>query len=74
MAVWFLSSAWAQWIGAIIAAQTGAETIGGRVLNPAQALATYVEVFQSIGLFAIGVGVALAVLSPFLHRLSHGSR
>ena len=74
MAVWFLSSAWAQWIGAIIAAQTGAETVGGRVLNPAQALATYAEVFQSIGLFAIGVGVVLAVLSPFLHRLSHGSR
>lgn len=74
MAVWFLSSAWAQWIGAIIAAQTGAETIGGRVLNPAQALATYADVFQSIGLFAIGVGMALAILSPFLHRLSHGSR
>jgi POT family proton-dependent oligopeptide transporter len=74
MAVWFLSSAWAQWIGAIVAAQTGAETVGGRVLNPEQALATYAEVFQTIGLFAIGVGVVLAILSPFLHRLSHGSR
>ncbi len=74
MAVWFLSSAWAQWLGAVIATQTGAETIGGQVLNPAQALATYAEVFQVIGLFAIGVGLVLAVLSPFLHKLSHGSR
>lgn len=74
MAVWFLSSAWAQWVGAIIASQTGAETVGGRVLNPAQALATYVEVFQTIGFVAIGIGVVLAILSPFLHKLSHGSR
>jgi dipeptide/tripeptide permease len=33
-----------------------------------------VDVFQSIGLFAIGVGILLAIASPFLHKLSHGSR
>ncbi|MFZ4120731.1 MAG: peptide MFS transporter [Caulobacterales bacterium] len=74
MAIWFLSSAWAQWIGAIVASATQADTVGGRVLNPQQALATYVDVFQSIGLFAIGVGILLAIASPFLHKLSHGSR
>ncbi|MGE0830673.1 MAG: MFS transporter, partial [Hyphomonadaceae bacterium] len=71
MAVWFLSSSWAQWIGGIIAQLTAAETVAGQVLDPAAALRTYVEVFQTIGLFAIGVGVVLGVLSFWLNKLAH---
>lgn len=73
MAVWFLSSAWAQWIGAIIAAQTATETIAGQVLDPGRALAVSVGVFQSIGVFAIGVGLVLAIVSPWLDRMKRTS-
>ncbi len=70
MAIWFLSSAWAQWIGAVIAALTTTETVGGVVTNKQAQLDAYVDVFQTIGLIAIGIGVGLAVLSPLLQMLA----
>jgi POT family proton-dependent oligopeptide transporter len=75
MAVWFLSSAWAQWIGAVVAAMTATETIGGAVADsPASrqvALDAYLGVFSAIGWIAIGIGVGLGVLSFWLNRLAH---
>lgn len=75
MAVWFLSSAWAQWIGAVIAAMTATETIGGAVAdNPASrqvALDAYLGVFSAIGWIAIGIGVVMGLLSFWLNRLAH---
>ena len=72
MAVWFLSSAWAQWLGALIAQMTASETVAGQVLNPQSSLATYVSVFYEIGLYAIGLGLFLLAISRFLKRLAHG--
>jgi POT family proton-dependent oligopeptide transporter len=71
MATWFLSSAWAQWLGGFIAQFTAADTVAGKVVDPAGALANYVEVFQAIGLAAIGIGVVLGVLSFWLNRWAH---
>ncbi|MGE3302608.1 MAG: peptide MFS transporter [Hyphomonadaceae bacterium] len=71
MATWFLSSSAAQALGAQIAKVTAQETIGGRVLDPHAALATYVSVFQQIGVGAIVIGVLLAAASPWLKRLAH---
>jgi POT family proton-dependent oligopeptide transporter len=72
MAVWFLASAWAQWLGSIIAKLTATKTIAGQVLDPAVSLATYVKVFQDIGLYAIGIGILLFFLSFALKKLAHG--
>lgn len=72
MAVWLLSSAWAQWIGALVAQMTATDTVAGQVLNPEVSLETYVQVFYQIGLFAIGFGVVLILCSGFLKRLAHG--
>jgi POT family proton-dependent oligopeptide transporter len=66
-----LSSAGAQALGAQIAKLTAAETVGGQVLDPAAALATYVEVFQILGWGAVGLGVALGVASIWLRKLAH---
>lgn len=71
MATWFLSSSGAQALGAQIAKLTAAETVGGQVLDPAAALATYVEVFQMLGFGAIGIGVALGIASIWLRKLAH---
>ncbi len=73
MAVWFLAVAIAQYIGGMIAGLTTTETVGGQVLDPAAALATSLEVFNVIGLIAIGIGVLFLVLSPWLKKWSHGS-
>jgi POT family proton-dependent oligopeptide transporter len=71
MATWFLASSGAQALAAQIAGFTAAETVGGRVLDPHAALATYVTVFQQIGWGAIVIGVVLGIASPFLARLAH---
>lgn len=72
MAVWFLSSAWAQWIGALIAQMTATETVAGQVLNAQVSLETYVAVFYQIGIVAIACGIVLMLISGFLKHLSHG--
>jgi POT family proton-dependent oligopeptide transporter len=72
MAVWFLASSWAQYLGGYVANLTATETVAGQVLDPKGALAVYGNVFQVIGLWAIGLGVLLALASPWLKKLAHG--
>jgi POT family proton-dependent oligopeptide transporter len=72
MAVWFLASAWAQYLGGFVANLTAAETVAGQVLDPKGALANYSVVFQTIGLWAVGLGIVMAIASPWLKKLAHG--
>jgi POT family proton-dependent oligopeptide transporter len=71
MATWFLASSAAQALAAQVAKLTAQETVGGQVLDPHAALATYVTVFSQIGWVSIWIGVGLGVLSPFLKFLAH---
>ena len=71
MATWFLASSWAQYVGGMVAQLTAAETVAGQVLDPGKALATYVEVFEMIGLWGLALGAGLIVLSPILRYLAH---
>jgi proton-dependent oligopeptide transporter, POT family len=72
MGVWFLSSAMAQYVGGIVAQLASTETVGGEVLNPQVSLATYLGVFQTIGIAGIVAGVVLLVLWPILKKGMHG--
>jgi POT family proton-dependent oligopeptide transporter len=71
MATWFLASSWAQYLGGFVAQMTAAETVAGQVLDPQKALQTYVQVFGEIGVWGIGIGIGLIVLSPLLRYLAH---
>lgn len=73
MAIWFLSSSWAQFVGAKIAALTASETVGGQVLDPGAALQSSLKVFWTIGLVGIACGVVFLIAAPFMKRLSHGA-
>ncbi len=73
MAIWFLASAWAQWLGGVLAQLTATETVAGAVLDPAASLATYTSVFQSVGFWAIAVGAVVILFSGRLAKLSHGA-
>jgi POT family proton-dependent oligopeptide transporter len=70
MAIWFLASSWAQMIAAFIAKMTAQETVGGQVLDPGAALATYVHVFELIGFWGAAIGAGLLLLSPLLGLLA----
>jgi POT family proton-dependent oligopeptide transporter len=73
MATWFLGTAGAQYVAAKIAQLTASDTIGGQVLDAGKALATYSHVFGVIGLWGLGAGLVMIVLSPWLKRLAHGA-
>jgi POT family proton-dependent oligopeptide transporter len=71
--MWFLSSSWAQFIGGFVAQMAGTETVGGRALDPALALRTYLGVFSMIGWVGVGSGITYFLLSPILRRWAHGA-
>ncbi|MDP3494851.1 MAG: oligopeptide:H+ symporter [Hyphomonadaceae bacterium] len=71
MATWYLGSSIAQAVQAQITKLTAQQTVGGQVLDPELALKTYGEVFTAVGLWGIGIGIALGIASPFLNKLAH---
>jgi POT family proton-dependent oligopeptide transporter len=71
MAVWFLSSSIAQYVGGIIAGAMGAETVGGQVLDPQGALATSLDGFGKLGWAGIGVGVFFILISFLVKTWGH---
>jgi proton-dependent oligopeptide transporter, POT family len=72
MAVWFLSSSIAQYVGGIIAGFAGTETVGGQVLDSGAALKSSLEVFNMLGLWGMGIGVGFVALSFFIKGWAHG--
>lgn len=72
MAVWFLSSSIAQFVGGIIAGFAGTETVGGQVLDPAAALRSSLEVFEMLGWWGIGLGGVFILASFFIKHWAHG--
>lgn len=72
MGAWFMASALAHIIAGIIAKSTATETVGGVVTNPQLALETYAGVFQTIGLYGVGIGFILLLLSPVLKWMMRG--
>ncbi len=68
MGVWFLASAAANFIAGMIAKMTSAES----GMNGAEALSRTMDVYTNVGLMALGIALALAVLSPLLKKGMHG--
>ncbi|WP_051257067.1 peptide MFS transporter [Brevundimonas aveniformis] len=73
MAVWFLSSAIAQYVGGMIAAALGTETVGGQVLDPAGALQTSLGGFEQMGYAGLICGAVFLVLSFIMGKWGEGS-
>lgn len=65
MGTWFLSSAAGNYIAGLVARATGGEPGAGAEATPVM------DVYQSIGWLAVGVGVAVIVVSPWIKRLMH---
>jgi POT family proton-dependent oligopeptide transporter len=72
MGVWFLSISVAQSLAGALAQQTSVDTIGGQVTNLQLSLQTYVGIYERFGMYTIGVGVLLLVLSPLIKKWMHG--
>ena len=67
MGVWFLASASANFIAALIAKATAVEPAPGQT-----AVDVALEVYTQVGLLAIGISVVLLLLAPALKKRMHG--
>ncbi len=74
MGAWFLASGFANYVAGIIAASTGAETVGGEIVDLAAAKANYIEVYAKVGMVAIGIAIAIFIVTPILKKGMHGTR
>jgi POT family proton-dependent oligopeptide transporter len=76
MGAWFLSIAGANYAAGMLAKLTGVEHGGGeeQAIDTAASLATYVDVYSTMGYVTVGIGLFLVVLSPLVNKLFHGIR
>ncbi|NYT41123.1 peptide MFS transporter [Sphingomonas sp. R-74633] len=72
MGVWFLSISVAQYFAGVIAQFASVDTVGGQVVNLKVSLQAYVDVFTTISIAAIILGVLLLLLSWPLKYWMHG--
>ena len=73
MAIWFLGSSGAQYLAGFIAKFASTETVGGQVLDANAALQTSLKTFNLIGLWGIGLGIGLFVLSFVVSKWAYGA-
>ncbi|MCW5647837.1 MAG: peptide MFS transporter, partial [Sphingopyxis sp.] len=67
MGTWFFASATGNFAAGLIAAATGSERASGEGAGKTLVL----DVYQTIGLWAIGFGVLVIVVSPLIKKLMH---
>ncbi len=67
MGTWFFASATGNFVAGLISAATGSEAASGE----GAAKETVLAVYSQIGWIAVGVGVAVIVISPLVKRLMH---
>ena len=72
MGGWFLATGYSNYLAGLIAAQAGAETIGGELTDVVAAKANYMDVYSSVGWMAIACGVVVFLISPVLKKGMHG--
>ncbi len=72
MGVWFLATASAEYVAALLANLASIDTSSGEVTDVVQATKSYIALFYK--LFVVGsiIGVVLLVASPFIKKLMHG--
>ncbi|MBY6016017.1 peptide MFS transporter [Qipengyuania gaetbuli] len=67
MGTWFFASATGNFVAGLIAAATGSEAASGE----GAAKQVVLDVYSQIGWVAVGVGVAVLVISPLIKKLMH---
>ncbi|MFB0612023.1 peptide MFS transporter [Aurantiacibacter poecillastricola] len=66
MGTWFFASATGNFAAGLIAAATGAEGVGEEAGKQ-----VVLDVYTTVGWYAVGIGVAVMVISPLIKKLMH---
>lgn len=72
MGVWFLATAYSEYVAAQIAKFASVETSGGEVTNIAEALGIYTDFFSNLMWVGVVISVVLFALSPLMKKGMHG--
>lgn len=72
MGVWFLATAAAEYVAALLANLASIDTTGGEVTDVVAATNSYIELFYKLFIVGGGIGLFLLVLSPLVKKLMHG--
>ena len=51
---------------------TGSDTVNGEIVDPAAALANYMDVYYTAGIYSIGIGILALLIAPLLQHFMHG--
>ncbi len=73
MGCWFLASAAGNYVSGTIAAMTGSDTVGGEIVDPAAALQTYMDVYQTAGFYSIAAGLLALLIVPIIKHYMHAA-
>lgn len=65
MGMWFLASAYGQYVAGLF----GASITPDESLSAIEKLAVYSEGYKQFGIYSIGAGVILVIISPFIRKL-----
>lgn len=71
MGSWFLYSGLSNYLAGVIARTTGAETLGGQLTDAAAAKAGYIDVYTNVAYVAMGIAVAMLLISPLIKKWMH---
>ena len=77
MGMWYLAIAFANYAASLIAKLTNIQQEGGDLaadLVPAETVMVYGNVFGQVAVLTVGVGIVMALVSPLVHRGTHGIR
>ena len=74
MGMWFFASAAGNYVAGLIARATASENSGvsDDIFNLAQKQ-SFIDVYTDVGMIAIACGIFLAIITPILKKLMHGS-
>ncbi len=66
MGAWFVYSGLGNALSGVIAATTGAETVGGEIIDKVAAKENYASVFSSVGWIGMAVGFVMLLIAPVI--------
>ncbi|VAV87083.1 Di-tripeptide/cation symporter [hydrothermal vent metagenome] len=71
MGTWFLYTGLSNSLAGVIASSTGAETIGGKIIDATSAKAGYAAVYTNVAYVALGIAVVMLLISPIIKKWMH---
>lgn len=72
MGVWFLATAYSEFVAVQLSKLAAIETVDGTVADVGLALASYTNLFEKLVWIGVAVALLLLLISPLLKKMMHG--